>query len=81
MSTANLDLNDKNLGRINPALKASQSVSPTNYSIFQTRDTMETFLKSVPGGSFTQTYLDTLTHNDIVFECRAKIGAAVNYQP
>lgn len=78
---ANLDLNPKDLGRNRPTLKESQTVSPTNYAIFQTRDTLETYLKSAPGGSFSQAYLDGLTHNDLVAQAREKIGAAVNTAP
>lgn len=78
---ANLDLNAKDLGRTRATLKESQTVTPTNYAIFQTRDTMETYLKSAAGGSLSQAYLDGLTHNDLVFECRRKIGTAVDYQP
>lgn len=74
----NVDLNDKDLGRTRATMKASQSVSPTNYAIFQSRQTMETYLLA---NGWTQKNLDTQTHNDLVFEIRNKLGAAVNYQP
>lgn len=78
---SNLDLNPKDLGRTRVTLKESQSVSPTNAAIFQTRDTLEAYLKTAPGGSFSQAYLDGLTHNDLVAQAREKIGAAVNTAP
>jgi hypothetical protein len=78
MGTPYVDLRAKELGRANPALKSSQTVSAANYAIFQTRATMETYLL---GQGFNQAYLDSLTDNDIVFQCRQRIGAAVNASP
>jgi hypothetical protein len=73
------DISAAHFSQTQPVLKTSQKdanggVSAGNYSIFQSIQTVETYLLA---NGYTQATLDKMNKNDKIYAARLKIGAAV----
>ncbi len=59
------------IGHGNIIIKSGQSMSPSNYAVFQSETTLETFLLA---NGYTAAMLKPLGYNDKVYADRIKMG-------
>lgn len=60
-----------NVGQANIPIKSGQSLTTTQFSVFQNESTMETFLLA---NGYTEAMLVPLGTNDKIYACRVKMG-------
>lgn len=68
------DLSKNHLGNIRPTVKGGAIASPANFAIFQTIDTLSTYLQTK---GYTEAQLRKMTKNDMSFAATRLISPAL----